>query len=148
MSFYIQQLTPMFTDKLDWDFKSDADSGNLYYMSYNQNPLFKFEDVEGYDSLPSFVKDTLNKGSIYSSVEVEGWTRIALENQRLIDMFGGDELYVPPESEDAIFFKALDEWFSGLPYMSELDSIDIGSLNYKSYGLTQSLSDALFGKTE
>jgi len=148
MSFYVQQLNPLFSDKLDWDFKSDADAGDLHYMQYNQNPYSKLEDLAGYDQLSDSVKATLKKGSVYSTVEVEGWTRIAFENQKLIDMFGSDEIYVPPEDESAVFYKALDEWFSGQAYMSELDSVDIGSLNQKSYGLTNSLSDALFGKAQ
>ncbi len=149
-------LSEIFSGRItDWEFTNDADGGDMNIMRFNNNPYAKFDGLPGYSDLPGYVKDKLTKGTVFSHSEVEGWTRMEFQNQRLIDMFGTDTIYIPPEDMDVLFFKALEKWFDGLAYepdqQNQPDTLDImGALenseyvNSKAYGLTSSLL-SIFG---
>ena len=154
----MQVFDPKFTDLFrntsrdEWVFDNDASGADLRIMKFDNNPYNKLEDMDGYDNLPKFVQDMLHKSPVYSTSEVEGWNRIEFENQRLVDMFGSDVIYTPPDDKNAIFYKSLEQWFEGLPYgndqLGHTDAEDDFQLNEtKSYGLTSSLLD-IFGDKE
>lgn len=139
------------TSRDEWEFSNDASGGDMRIMRYNDNPHSSLEDLPGFNLLEKFVQDKLKKTQTYSLSEVQGWTRVEFQNQRLIDMYGNDVIYVPPEDKDSLFFKAMEQWFDGLPYkpdqfdqgMDELtDTFNLTET--KDYGLTSSLLD-IFG---
>jgi len=146
-SFYEPTLSEIFYPaKGEWKFTNDFE-GDLQIMRFNTNPYAKFEEMLGFASLPAYVQKKLKEGtSMYSRSEIQGWQRIEFQNQRLIDMYKSDVIYIPPIDEDILFYKALENWFDGLAYggeefSSESDTFNMSEelSNYKSYGLTESL---------
>lgn len=154
MQYFDPNLSSLFrnTANDEWTFTNDASGADLRIMRFENNPFKKIADQDGFSSLPKFVQDKLQKSQTYSLSEVQGWNRIEFENQRLIDMFGSDIIYVPPEDINAAFYKALAQWFDTLPYGSDEqgfaengEGVDGFELNdTKSYGLTSSLM-SIFG---
>ncbi|GIW21893.1 MAG: hypothetical protein KatS3mg068_0900 [Candidatus Sericytochromatia bacterium] len=146
-SFYEPTLNEIFYPaRGEWKFTNDFES-DLQLMKFNTNPYAVFEKMLGFDKLPDYVQKKLKEGhSIYSRSEIQGWQRIEFQNQRLIDMFKSDVIYVLPIDEEILFYKALENWFDGLAYggeefSSESDMFNMSEelSNYKSYGLTESL---------
>lgn len=131
----------------EWNFSNDASGGDLYIMKYNNDQYKKLSDLPGWDQLSSLLKTKLQGASVYSKTEVDGWTRIVFDSQKTIDMFGAEEIFVPPSDQDALFFKELDMWFSSVPYSAQ-DTLELGEQieleSHKSYSLTDQLLD-LFG---
>jgi hypothetical protein len=151
MQFFDPKLPDLFrnTASDEWTFTNDATGGDLRIMRFENSPYKKLSEQDGFSSLPEFVQKKLQKSQTYSLSEVTGWRRIEFENQRLIDMFGSDAIYVPPEDMDAAFFKALEQWFETLPYGSDEQGFAEGGDSFelddtKSYGLTSSLM-SIFG---
>ena len=146
-SFYEPTLNEIFyPSRGEWKFTNDFD-GDIQMMKFNTNPYTKFEEMRGFDNLPSNVQDKLKKGSsVYSTSEIQGWLRVEFQNQRLIDMYKSDVIYIPPVDADFLFYKALENWFDGFAYGGEEFSSEDDNFNmseelstYKSYGLTESL---------
>ena len=151
MQFFDPKLPDLFrnTASDEWNFTNDASGGDLRMMQFDSSPYKKMKNLDGFSNLPQFVRDKLQKNAIYSLSEVEKWNRIEFENDKLINMFGSDVIYTPPNDKDAAFYKALSQWFDTIPYGSdELGNPDSGdemSLDdTKSYGLTSSLM-SIFG---
>lgn len=153
MQFFDPKLPDLFrnTANDEWTFTNDASGGDLRIMRFENSPYKKISEQDGFSSLPEYVQKKLQKSQTYSLSEVKGWNRIEFENQRLIDMFGSEMIYVPPEDTDAAFFKALEQWFSTLPYGLEDEGTGFGEGgdsfeldDTKSYGLTSSLM-SIFG---
>lgn len=142
MTMYDPGFRDLFSGPIrEWDFFSDANGGDLSVMQFNSNPYKNITDLPGFNDLDQKIQDKLKDGhSIYSKSEIEGWTRIEFQAQQLIDMFGSDTIYVP-QDEDLLFYKAMENWFEGLPYNPETDAPADGLelSDHKEYGLTSSL---------
>lgn len=151
MSMFEPNMNEIFSSTVgDWNFTNDLDGGDISVMKYNNNPYTNFKDLPGYDSLPQLVKNKLQGASIYSKSEVAGWNRIDFQQDKTIQMFGAETIYVPPIDSDLLFYKALEKWFEGLPYGTEEtgqaspnagDSIDLS--DYKQYGYSKDLFSSL-----
>ncbi len=151
MQFFDPKLPDLFrnTASDEWAFTNDASGGDLRIMNFDNSPYKKLSNLDGFSNLPEFVQEKLQKNAIYSLSEVEGWNRIEFENERLINMFGSDVIYTPPSDKDALFYKAMEQWFDTLPYgndeQGQPDEADSFALDdTKSYGLTSSLM-SIFG---
>lgn len=153
--YFDPKLTDLFRDtsKDEWTFTNDASGGDVRLMRFHDSPYTNVSSLPGFDELEEFVQKRLSKNQVYSLSEVEGWTRIEFQNQRLIDMFGSDVVYVPPEEQDALFYKSLEQWFEGLPYRPEdqlggeeetFGGDQFQLTDTKNYGLTSSLL-SIFG---
>jgi hypothetical protein len=154
--YFDPKLTDLFRDtsRDEWNFTNDASGGDIRLMRFHNDAYSSVKNLPGFDQLDEFMQKKLSKDQVYSLSEVEGWTRIEFQDQRLIDMFGSDVVYVPPEKDDALFYKSLEQWFEGLPYRpdSQIGSSqeeDFGGDQFnltdtKSYGLTSSLM-SIFG---
>ena len=154
MQFFDPKLPDLFrnTASDEWTFTNDATGGDLRIMKFDNSRFNNLSNLDGFENLPKFVQDKLKKTATYSLSEVAGagWNRIEFENQRLIDMFGSDVIYTPPNDKDALFYKSLEQWFETLPYGSDEQGQPEGGDEFsldqdsKSYGLTSSLL-SIFG---
>ncbi len=145
------KFTDLFRDTThdEWSFDNNASGADLKIMKFNNDPYKKLSNIPGYASLPEFVKQKLGKSAIYSKSEVKGWNRIEFQNEQLINKFGSDVIYTPPDAKDAAFYKAMEEWFTTIPYDPSVSKDSSGDINShpdqfqlddtKSYGLTSSL---------